>query len=132
MEDELIETSQAWGALPPPVRASIRKRALLMVEAVATLKSAPDMFSSLLRRYLSMAGKSAKKDIAGVCRSLVESLMEELLCLEERNDKVYSFNLLRWVEPKSDPVRYTGGGKRRSCPFVPIQQDLPYAIDVTR
>ncbi|KAJ3153127.1 Sister chromatid cohesion protein 2 [Geranomyces variabilis] len=94
---EALQKEQAWGALPSAVRNNIRDRAMIMVAAVANLKTAPDAFSGFLERSRDAAGKAAKQELLSVCRSLMECLMEEILCLEEKNDKTAVMNVLALV-----------------------------------
>ncbi|KAJ3174527.1 Sister chromatid cohesion protein 2 [Geranomyces variabilis] len=94
---EAFQKDQAWGTLPSTVRNTIRDRAMIMVAAVAHLKTAPDAFSGFLERSRDAAGKAARQDLLCVCRSLIECLMEEILCLEEKGDKTAVMNALALV-----------------------------------
>ncbi|TPX61707.1 hypothetical protein PhCBS80983_g00973 [Powellomyces hirtus] len=103
-DNEALQKDQAWGALPPAVRGAIRDRAMIMVAAVAHLKAAPDSYSQLLDRAMQSASKLAKQDLVDVCRSLIESLMEEILCLEEKDSKTMVMNVLTLIHQFSKVV----------------------------
>ncbi|TPX64064.1 hypothetical protein SpCBS45565_g06149 [Spizellomyces sp. 'palustris'] len=88
----------SWSSLSTSTRNDIRKRVLLMVEAVASHANAPNLFGNLVRRCLLDAGKVDRKDIMHVCRTSVECLMEEILCLEERSSKVAIKDILSLLQ----------------------------------
>ncbi|KAJ3150510.1 Sister chromatid cohesion protein 2 [Geranomyces michiganensis] len=96
-DSDALQKDQAWGALPSAVRNAIRDRAMIMVAAVAHLKTAPDAFAGFLERSRDAAGKATRLELLSVCRSLMECLMEEILCLEEKNDKTAVMNVLALV-----------------------------------
>ncbi|KAJ3009123.1 Sister chromatid cohesion protein 2 [Thoreauomyces humboldtii] len=93
-DTETLQRDQAWSALPATTRDAIRHRAMIMVSAVADSKAAQDSFGVLLERSFQQAGKSDKVELMAVCRSLVECLLEEILCLEEQDSKAMVMNVL--------------------------------------
>ncbi|KNC96023.1 uncharacterized protein SPPG_08618 [Spizellomyces punctatus DAOM BR117] len=88
----------SWSSLSTSTRSDIRKRALLMVEAVASHANAPNLFGNLVRRCLLDTGKVDRNDIMNVCRTAVECLIEEILCLEERSCKVAIKDILSLLQ----------------------------------
>ncbi|KAJ3034446.1 Sister chromatid cohesion protein 2 [Rhizophlyctis rosea] len=82
-EHFIPDLNTVWGSFPTVVRLVVRKRALCLSKAVAM---ATDAFIGFLSRVATTTNKGTKETIISICASMVESMVEEILALEEAED----------------------------------------------